>query len=183
MKRAILMVFAAVAALGQGIQTGPFSASTNFTVDISGAQDNRPGTWGTSGVQTWSMKFYPPAGYLVRILHVHGDLTAMVRQPQQMIGQAGVLWGLGSTVAPNQGDSARVQYSGEGTFLYVQGVLTPTQPLTRAVDYDTSVGGLLGSDNTLIVKVAAFLNDTGAAIHLEPTFTMVFEWVPIQGGN
>ena len=105
---------------------------------------------------------------------------AMVREPKQFTGQAGVLWGLGSTVAPNQGDSARVQYSGEGTFLYVQGVVTPTMPLTRAVDYDTSVGGLLGQDNTLIVKVASFLNDTGAAIHLEPTFTMVFRWEAAQ---
>ena len=155
---------------------GPYMTSTNFTIDITGTQDNRAATWGTTGAQTWRLPFCVPAGYRVRILHVQGDLIAMVRQPApRSAGTAGVLWGLQSTVAPDQGDSPMAAYCGDGTFLYVQGVLTPTMPLTRTVDYDVSAGGLLGPDNILLVKVATFLSTIAEPLHLEPTWTMKFQ--------
>jgi len=159
---------------------GPFSAATNFTVDLAGTPDSRPATWGSSAAQSWKIPFHPPAGYRVRILSITGDLTAWVHGKVPDGSTAGVLWGLQSTGAVDQGSSKRVEYSGEGTMLYVQGALAG-QPLVRTVNnMDVSAGGLLEADNVLVCKVAVFLNDTNQSVHIEPTWTMTFIWQKIE---
>jgi hypothetical protein len=50
------------------------------------------------------------------------------------------------------------------------------QPTRAEYDRDVSKGGLLMSDNTLIVKVAVWLNTTGTAIHMEPTFNLLYQF-------
>ena len=155
---------------------GPFSAATNFTVDLAGAKDTRPATWGTAGVQTWQLAFHPPEGYRVRVLHITGDLTAWVHGAVPAGTNAGVLWGLQTTGAVDQGTSTRADYSGDGTMLYVQASGTT---VVRAVDTDVKYGGLLEADNVLVCKVATFLNDTGLSVHLEPTWVMTFQWEKI----
>lgn len=62
----------------------------------------------------------------------------------------------------------------DNCFLYVQ-VATGGKPERASFDNAVSAGGLLASDNTLYVKVAVWLNDTGLAIHMEPTWVTVLQ--------
>lgn len=161
---------------------GPFSSATNYTVDLAGSPDTRAATWGSVGYQTWRIPFHPPTGYRVRILSITGDLTAWAHGVTPPGSSVGVLWGLQTTGAMEHGlDSKRVDYSSDGTMLYVQGALS-SQPLVRSVtNMDVSAGGLLDADNVLVCKVAIFLSDLGMpSIHLEPTWTMKYRWERIE---
>ena len=42
-------------------------------------------------------------------------------------------------------------------------------------NFHVQAGGPLGPDHTLVVKVIAWLNDTERPIHIEPTFTVVYQ--------
>jgi hypothetical protein len=159
---------------------GPYSASSNFSVDLVGVADTRPDTWGTAGVQTWPVTFHPPAGYRVRILSISkGDLIAW---PKMLPGDApiapgmvaGVLLGL-STTAPE--GSTRCTPCADNTMLYIQAVTGAEGVRAPLPPGPIEAGGLLEADNTLIVKVASYLNTTGKALHIEPTFTITYEFV------
>jgi hypothetical protein len=152
---------------------GPFSAATNHSDDLLGTPDSRPDTWGTAGYAVRRIEFHPPAGYRTRILRVYGDFQGWVRKNPS--GNClGVLWGL-ATTAPE--GSARVTPAADNTFLYIQDSVCGTQRNFRApVDYDTRHGGLLGPDNVLISKTAVWLNETGEPVHMEPSFTIVYQF-------
>jgi hypothetical protein len=62
--------------------------------------------------------------------------------------------------------------------LYRQ-VAIGAEPGRIAFDVDVSVGGLLGADNTAVVKVANWL-DTEGTIHIEPTMNWVFRFEPMN---
>ena len=63
-------------------------------------------------------------------------------------------------------------YFVDNCFLYLQ-IATGGLPVRAPFDDDVSAGGLL-DDNTLYVKVAVWLNDTGLPVHMEPTMVIVY---------
>lgn len=160
---------------------GPFSASANFTVDLMGAADARPDTWGSTGVQTWDLTFTPPAGYRVHVLELHGDLVAWPKilpgDPPLAPGLvSGVLLGF-QTSAP--GASVRCDLCADNTMIYLQGGVgggPAAPPLRLAYDRDVSANGLLQPDNVLKIVVASWLNATGKPIHIEPTFNVIYRF-------
>lgn len=167
MKTVALLVLTAVSMMAQ-----TYSAATNFSVDLIGVPDTRPDTWGTASYAVKAITFKPPQGQRVRILRVYGDLLIW---PLGIVPQgkfAGVLLGL-QTTAPD--GSVRMDWGADNTMLYIQDA-TGGEPRRAAFDYKVSVGGVLGPDNKLIVKMATWLNDTGLPIHIEPSFVMVYRF-------
>jgi hypothetical protein len=152
---------------------GPYSVATNHTDDIAGTTDYRPGEIGTAGYSLHRIEFHPPQGYRVRVLRVYGDFAGWLRRNPSG-NCVGTLWGL-STTAPE--GSARATPAADNTFLYVQDSACGSQRNFRApVDYKTREGGLLGPDHVLVSKVAVFWNETGEPVHLEPSFTIVYQF-------
>jgi hypothetical protein len=89
------------------------------------------------------------------------------------------------TTAPD--GSTRITYPGypatpyDNSFVWFQNVVTPNNSSVRIpFDVDTSVGGLLGSDNILLIQSFVALNATGLTIHMEPTFVVVYQFEPEQ---
>lgn len=167
MKTVVLLVLMAASMVAQ-----TYSAATNFSVDLIGVPDTRPDTWGTASYAVKAITFKPPQGQRVRILRVYGDLLIW---PLGVVPQgkfAGVLLGL-QTTAPD--GSVRMDWGADNTMLYIQDA-TGGEPRRAAFDYKVSVGGVLGPDNKLIVKMATWLNDTGLPIHIEPSFVMVYRF-------
>jgi hypothetical protein len=168
----MLPVLLAIAAL-----LGPYSASGNFSADLQGAVDVRPATWGTADAYTWVIQMTAPAGYRVRILRLRGDLVAW---PKTLPGEAPVERGqyagvlLGFQTSAKDG-SARCDPCADGTMLYIQHAMG-ADPVRAPFNTRVQEGGLLEPDGKLLVKVAAWLNTTGRPIHLEPTFTVVYQF-------
>lgn len=151
--------------------TDEYSIGGNLTVDLKGDPDNRKDTWGRAGYVVQKIEFHPPAGCRTRILRVYGDFLIWPKTPKDS-ASAGALWGL-QTTAPE--GSVRVTPAADNTFLYVQ-LATTGEPARAAVDYDTSRGGLLAADNTLLSKMAVFLNTFDDVIHMEPSFVIVYRF-------
>jgi len=148
-------------------------ASTNFSTDIAGEADTRPGTWGTAGASEWKITFSPPAGHRVKILRVYGDVVAWAKGKAPAGSYSGLLFGL-QTTAPE--GSRYADLAADNCFLYLQDVVAAEgKRLPFDVRFDDVT---LEPDNVLVVKVAAWLNDTGLPIHIEPTFVLVYRFVP-----
>jgi hypothetical protein len=170
-------------------QQGPFTMSTNFAADLKGnVEDTRPGCWGYTDAAQWNVTFAPPAGYRVRILKIHGDIVSWIRTlPGDPLtppeSTAGVLLGLQSTPSkPSQrcdvcSDAVRPKRPVEGaTMLYLQDSVSEKRPNSRA-QYDLPrVNEMLAADHKLLVTVSSWLNTTGKPIHIEPTFTVVYQF-------
>ena len=148
---------------------GPYSVATNHADDILGTPDTRPSTWGTAGYNVHTLTFHPPAGYRTRVLRVYGNFQGWLRVNNSKC--VGALWGL-STTAPE--GSERVYPAADNTLLYVQDA-TCGEPFRVSVDF-AIVNGLLEADNVLISKVAAWLNETGQELHMEPSFNLVYQF-------
>lgn len=167
-----------------------FTLATNLSVDLRGKPDTRPTTWGTAEAFEWgvdskdqdSITFHPPTGQRVKILAVQGDLVAwpteMGLKPAVIpVGRyAGVLLGLGRQPRSPQVSSAHCSLCCRDVFVYVQGVLSQQQSTLRIPLQYAAVNYILGPDHKLYVKVAVWLNDTGLAVHLEPTMTIQYQW-------
>lgn len=153
---------------------GPYSASSNLTVDLNGQHDTRPGTWGTADYAINKIIFKPPTGFRVRILKVVGDLTSFPKpNPGGLAyGSAGVLWGLSTTAAEG---SVRADFIADNTMLYIQDALTHSDAKRAPISLNTSYNGLLAADHTLISKMAVYLNTIGV-IHMEATFTLTYQF-------
>jgi len=163
----------AALALCAGAADGPMADSANFTVDQQCVPDMRPGTTGTTaGLTSWRMTFNPPQGTRVRIVHLSGDLVAWPLTKSG--GHSGVLLSF-QTTAP-QG-SIRCDPCASNTLLYIQDVVGGVRDGVRApFSEDVKANGLLQPDNTLVIVVSAWLNTTGGAIHMEPTFTVTYRY-------
>ena len=171
MKLLLLLCFAIFSHAASPKILGPYSVATNHSDDIKGEPDTRPDTWGLTGYQVHTFTFRPPAGYRVRILRVYGNVQGWI--PGEPVTRCvGMLWGL-QTTGPE--GSARVTPAADNTLLYVQDA-TCGEPFRVPVDYDVRVGGLLEKDHILYSKVAVFMNETGRALHLEPSFNLVFQF-------
>lgn len=160
--------------------------AANFSADILGTPDTRPDTWGTAGYQAWTIQFKNvPALHRVRIVRVFGDVISYVRDKSNRT--AGTLFGL-ATTAPDGNigmDSIqRCDFCALNTMLYVQDFVGPHGGGgLRTFDNVVSAGGLLEPDHKLLVKVAAWLNETGQPIHIEPTINVVYKYEPAVGVN
>jgi hypothetical protein len=160
---------------------GPYTTSTNFATNLLGPVDTRPECWGNADTTSWPLTFTPPVGYRVRILKVHGDVVSW---PMVLPGQAappangfaGILLSLHNTGATG---SVHCDGCSDNAFLYVQDAVRK-DPVRTALNASVREGGLLGPDNKMIVKVAAWLNTTGYPIHIEPTFTITFRYEKID---
>jgi hypothetical protein len=172
--RALILACLSAVALAGGPK---YSTSVNLAVDLQGAPDTRPGTWGDAGVATWSIHFLAPAGSRVRILRVYGDFIIWPRGRVREGTFAGTLFGL-QTSGPD--GSVLADIAADNCFLYLQ-MATNGKPERAPFDSDVSVGGLLGADNTLKVRAAVWLNDTGLLIHMEPSWVMTFQIEDSQG--
>jgi hypothetical protein len=154
---------------------GPYSTAVNFSINLAGVPDTRPGTWGNADFAQNIATFTPPEGYVVRILRVYGDFVGF---PQSGMPAAGtsceIGWGL-KTSAPD--GSALVSVGYDNSFVWVQNVITSDAPSCRAsFDFSVSTGGLLQPDHRLISQTFVALNTTGLTIHMEPTFTMEYQF-------
>ncbi len=147
--------------------------SSNFATDMEGDPDTRQGTWGSAGAQEWVITFDPPPDHRVQIEHIHGDLVSWVRwngasQPGRF---AGVLMGI-QTTEPD--GSTRADWLADNTFLYIQDVCGAEGKRTP---FNVRLKRVLPPDHKLRVKVAVWLNDTGRAVHMEPTITIGYRFV------
>ena len=83
-------------------------------------------------------------------------------------------WGLKTTALDG---SNRVDYAYDNSFVWIQNAVLPGNPSARAsFDYTVKVGGLLESDNALISQSFVAINTSGLVIHMEPTFTVVYQF-------
>jgi hypothetical protein len=173
---ALLASAGALVGIGVGSQPrrdlGPYSAAANFSLDLQGDPDSRPGTWGSAGFHVFQIRFSPPLGHRVRILRAYGDFLVWPKGQVASGKFAGALFALHNSGPEG---SVRADWAADNTFLYIQ-VATSGEPARAAFDYDTEAGGLLAADHVLNVKVAVWLNDTGLEIHCEPTFTLVYRF-------
>ncbi len=149
--------------------------SGNFSDDLAGQPDTRPGTWGTAGVAYHQVAFHPPAGCAVKILSISGDVVAWIRD--YSYGQAGVLVGIHRQMWGGKNPWAACDYCSEDTPFYRQ-MAVSEKPETTTFDHAYRAGWLVGPDNTLWFKHAVWLNDTGQPVHLETTWTIEFQWTP-----
>jgi hypothetical protein len=159
---------------------GPYSTALNFSVNLLGTPDTRPGTWGTADFAQNIATFSPPAEHLVRILRVYGDFIGW---PESGVPPSGssceIGWGLKSTKPDG---SARISVGYDNSFVWLQNVITSISPACRAAfDHDVGTGGLLESDNKMVSQTFVALNTTGLTIHMEPTFVVVYQFEPVAG--
>lgn len=150
------------------------SSSSDVTWTTTGVPDTRPGTWGTTDTSIFSYTFTNvPSGYRVQVLRTYGDNVAWIQGNPQSNSHAGVLFSMSSST----GNSSDVTNGNSSCFLYHEGALSSNGTLTDPFDNVTADGGVLGSDNTIQVKLAMFLNDTGAAVFQDVTFVVVYRFV------
>lgn len=167
------LITAAVLAASVG---SPRYISENFSVDLAGIPDARPGTWGHADYARQPIVFSPPAGYRVRILGVHGDFVAWPKEGAIVPGtSAEAGWGL-KTTAPDGTAVANVGF--DNTAVWVQcGITAAHDDCTRSYDRDFPEGFDLGPDNTLISQTFVAINTSGRMVHMEPTFTIKYSFV------
>lgn len=161
--------------LGLALQlmTSPqMSLATNNSTDLFGVIDTRPNTWGRAEAYTHKLVFTPPTGWRVRIVRVYGDVVSWPLGPQPDGTHAGVLFGL-QTTAPD--GSRGADLAGDNCMLYLQDVVVGGRSRI-GFDHNVEVGGLLEKDNTLLLKVASWLNTTNLTIHMEPSLVIVYRW-------
>jgi len=164
--RAVLLALIPLIALA-----GDHSTAANFSVDLQGDPDSRPSTWGTAGYIVWKVPFSVPAGTRVRVLRIYGDFLVFPKGKPPDGSHAGALLSL-HTSSPDKPVSTVSDLLIDNCFLYLQ-TATGGNPERASFDNQVSTGGLL-DDNTLYIKVAVWLNDTGLQIHMEPTMVIVY---------
>jgi hypothetical protein len=149
--------------------------STNVPFDSPGVPDTRPGTWGNAAYDDVAIPFVNvPDGYRVRVLRIYGDFIAWPHGRIKPGTDAGALFGI-LTPSATQSPFVGPGLGASGCFVYLQqGV--GREPVRAAFDFDVAAGGLLDPDNSMLVRRAVFLNETGVSIHMEPTFIVEFRY-------
>src|SRR5579875_3784893 len=106
-----------IAALVLALAPPARQITRNFSVNLAGTPDTRPGTWGNAAFDREPIVFHPPAGYRTRILAIHGDFVAYPMAGSIAAGSALVGWGA-KTSAPDDEDFTN-------TLIWIQDGLTP----------------------------------------------------------
>jgi hypothetical protein len=153
----------------------PLTFSTDYPFTSAGNPDTRPETWGTCAEDDGQLVFQNvPEGQRVRITRVYGNMTAWVRGDAPAGTKSGALLALQTTGATG---NPHVTLSAMGCMLYIQ-LATGQNEAAVQFDVDVTNSGLLDDDNTLVVKRAIYLNDTGLPIHMEATLIGEFVYEP-----
>ena len=168
--------------LASGAPAQVYSASTNVTTDILGTPETTVvDTWpSTAGYNDHPLVFTPPAGMRVRILRLAVNFVAAPSIFKAVPSGTGaeVMWSALTTSVQN---SPFVMPAAVGCLAWVQGLLTShLDTLTKDTDRDVKAAGLLGPDNTLVIRLAVALNTTGLLIHEELTVNMEYEFTKEQ---
>lgn len=152
------------------------SITGNFSTDLYGQTDTRPGTWGVADSTIHLLTFKPPAGCQVKILRLLGDFVIWPIGAAPAGTHAGGLISISRTGATG---SVWADYAADGYFLYYQ---VGTGGGSERLHFDDAiVDGLLGVDNQLDFKMADWLNDTGLPIHMEVTFSSIqFRFIEVE---
>jgi hypothetical protein len=152
----------------------PHAITGNFSVDLYGPVDTRPGTYGHADYVVWNQPLQNvPVGCRVQILRIDGDFIAWPMGTVAAGGSAGVLVRAYRSTATG---STRAAWAADGYFLYYQHGTNGT-PI-RIPIHQNITDGYLASDNVVNWKAAEFLNTTGQKIHMEITFSqVVFRYV------
>jgi hypothetical protein len=187
MKRiTLLALMIASACYGQRVQT----MAGNLPRDLLGPVDmrdtrtvcNGPCIWGNADSVLMPITFSPPAGFRVKILSLRGDMVSWIKslpgdKATPLESMAGTLMGFEEN--DTQTDLA-CTYCAMRTPLYIQDSVGEKSPNHRAdFNYD-GVDLVLPADNTLNLKIAAWLNTTGKPIHIEATYVIKFQFVRIR---
>jgi hypothetical protein len=120
-----------------------------------------------------------PAGYRVHVLRIKGSHTAYVKGSAMPSSSSAVLFSFERSQS-NLYEGRYLDTSSTKSFAFEIGATTINQPLNRSFDIDTTAGGLLGVDNVLETKLAAFDNDTAATIKQHLSYVVEFMYVPAQ---
>lgn len=161
---------------------GPRVASGNFSADIAGQPDSRPGTWGTAGAELWAIEFHPPEGCAIEIHSISGDIVSWVRWSNSASwapakDKFGVLYGF-QFHRENRGGGEICDLCDVGTILYGQAGANSRDVSSRVFRQSYRSPVRLPEDR-LWVKAAAWLNDTDQPVHLEITWTIEFQFVEV----
>jgi hypothetical protein len=152
------------------------SSAADTTYTLVGNHDGRPGTWGTTDTRIINFVFANvPYTYRVQILRVYGDNIAWIQglDKGDTNAHAGVLFSMSAT----GGGTNSMSPGNANCFLYHEGAISGQTTLNMSFDNETKDGGLLNTDNVLQVKMALFLNDSGAAVFQDTTFVVVYRFV------
>jgi hypothetical protein len=156
----------------------------NFSFDLTGAEDGRPGTWGRQAAQYNQLAFVDiPAGKVVRITNIIGDLTARwtTRGGRRSWPGYGYYTGVlaAVTTLPRSQGSRHVDWGADDTLVYVQGDIG-FQGVVRVpieVEFGLDVENALAPAGVLWFKAAKFLDETRLDTHMEITYAVTFCYV------
>ncbi len=187
LSKAVLLLVAGAAVLSARPQPEDCIApktcmvTTNWASVLEGQQETREGQPldTVTEVSVHRIGFNPPAGHLVKILHLSGTFDAVVigNVPQWWCpnfrgGTAGILHGMSSTGAEGSLLGAPLA---DNTFLYQQGNIG-SRPFTLA--FDNAVDFTLEDDHVIIGKHAMYWGTLGFPIKLETSVIMTIQFVP-----
>lgn len=155
----------------------PFSTEFNYSVDIKGDPDPRVPGSDAGALDSRFTAINVPAGYRLHVTRVTGDLVAWIIGIPQPGSKAGILWGLKPNV-PDTSVHWSIPGASDSCFVYVQGALSANHDVIR-IPVDQVVDAYL-PDDVLISRLSAWMNTTGAPIHMEATFKLTYELVPVD---
>jgi hypothetical protein len=161
--------------------TKPCQSVVNVAWDSQGVPDSNPNVWGNAGFVLVNIPFVNvPVGYRVRIIRMFGDYIAWIHGIVQPATHTGILFGFMRTQDLREKTglgSLNMSYGSDQCFMYHQGALS-TGDFTQYFDHDVSAGGLLQPDNTMLLQIAVFENETGSSVHQEVTSNVVYQFEP-----
>jgi hypothetical protein len=148
----------------------------NLPADLYGPIDTRPGTWGRSEARELPITFNPPPGMSVYIIRIRGDMVAGVKLPQNqaVIPENGFSWTLFGVSTTAKEGSEQCNWCADNALMYIQDGLRGGE--VRRTPFDWDIGQYLGEDNTMVLKIATYLNTIDLPIHIEATWQAEFEY-------
>lgn len=157
--------------------TNVYYVSGNVSIDIKGEPDSRPGTWGNAGAQYHEIKFNRPPGSRVRILLLQGDIVTFPWDQARSNGHAGVLASF--TTKPNPMGAANLCTLCSADVLHYTQTISSLEGDTRQFTRVFKNGYILPED-TLVIVQAVWLNTYDVPVHIETTYNIEFDYVPIE---
>jgi len=169
-----------------------YGYSGNFPRDLYGVLDTRmagqscnigPCIWGYADSDDCPIVFDAPAGYSVVIVSIEGNVTFGIKSmpgttPPDPWSWSGIL---GALYLPSMVGGAGCNECASGVPVYVEDVLAVTGG-NHSTPFHFHGALALAADNTIVARLASYLNNTTWPIHMEITYTFAFQIVP-QGGS
>jgi len=150
------------------------SGSINLAWDSTGTPCVGSGLWGNCSYIRFPLTFEGvPKGDHIVIERFWGDTIAWTSAPVSPGHHVGFLWGAwNSNALSNTVMDGNTLMANSSSEWYDQGSVS-SGDFTVLFDRP-NLNWPLAGDNTLTVQVAEFLNNTGASLHLELTFTVQY---------